>query len=769
MILVTLACALAAALIWVIKDQGVEGSEWQNFKLAHVDFDRHGIPTITAKDWSSLIKAQGYVVASQRLWQMDLQRRLAAGRLSEWFGKATIKRDRMKLEQDWPGVAQRAVEDLTADERDYCYAYAAGINDFIRTHQNSWGIEYSLMRVEPEPWRCRDSILILMNMASFLTGTSYYDKLEAPWREKLTEEWQDFLFPTAHPWAHPLFGKKTVKPVKIPPEWQYLPREPLQEGPKEANHTHFEISYKVGSNAWAVTDSQTTFLAGDPHLRHSVPQVWYANRLRVSKTDWVVGASLPGIPGVVIGMNPAFAWTFTNLGDDVDDLLIETVDENKQQYLAHKQGDKEYWRPIVKKRLRLKVKGFPDEFVEAWFTHRGPLMKAESGERYFSRQWLSFKEGSLGLPVVAVNQARSWSALNAALDRMIAPSQCLLYADRKGRIGYRATGIDLERRVTGLKLQPAVLGEWQKRKSPSTRKRMILRAGKKAKFLVNANQQIWSEKFGHRWDSDDRRDRIARVLTSYKNFSLEQMKRLQHDTFSRYHRVLLRWVISLANPKTDAERRLLARWQQFKGLAESQPHIFTQAHQLDLLLTNTLLARVKRQFFSKKETADLPKYKSTMRRAWILRLTESERACLSFGVSCARLATYLVSEMAKALKSDAYAKKLGLNFRLYSEQNAWAVQHPFVSRIPVLGQLFQVASPEQTGFVRLVKAERSTYGPSMRLVWDLRKPQDSQWIFPIGQAGHLRSTHYRDQQRLWHAGQYVPMLTESLEWESVSH
>ncbi len=753
-------CFFTIMTVWVVKEQGISASYWEHFDLAEVTFDQHGIPTIAAESWEKLIEAQGFVVASERMWQMDLLRRYSSGRLSEWFGAKTLEVDTKHVMEDWASVADRAVSMLPGVERKFCEVYAVGVNRFISEYKGSWGVEYSLMGVEPEKWSCADSILVMMYMAEFLTSSADYEARQSVWRERLSIEWQNFFFPKHHPWSKPMFGSRNRPAAPLPPRWQYLSDVPIDDV-LEGAFMQFKHTYFPGSNGWAWSDGKTSFLAGDPHLNRSVPQIWYANRLRVGTDDWVVGASLAGIPGVVIGRNPQIAWTFTNLGEDVDDYLLETVNEDQTEYVAYSDLGKQYWQPIVKKKFEIKVKDEPSKLVEAWFTHRGPMSKRKylPNENYYSRQWVALNPKLLALPSIRLNRSTNWKEFNEALDHMKVPAQAIVFADTKGQIGFRCSGVGVKRQVSGATPQDALVGEWQGFEDDSRRKRLLFSKkslAKRSNQIVAANAQIWRDFKGtHRWAPDDRRSRIMAYLSSRRSHDFNSVSELQLDTNSRYHRMMLRWVATKAQSDQGEISAIKTRWLNWDGVATTDEQTFTEAVFVDDLITNLLVARVRNHFLGNVSSELIPEYEHTMRRSWMVKLFSNRYAIKAFGLSASALADYVLSKVASASKSLVP----------YKQENQWVAQHPFVQSVPVLGKLFRVDAPSQPGFRHLVLAERSRFGPSLRMVWDMQNAQAGRWSFPTGQSGHIRSRHYRDLQPKWHSHQYLPAFGDVGVWK----
>lgn len=788
--LAVLALVLVGAGVYLVHHQGVPPEDWAHFQGATVRFDPRGIPTIEAADWRQVIEAEGFVVASERLFQMDLMRRSGAGRLAAWFGAAALERDRTRVREDWDGVAARAYADAPPDEKAYLDAYAAGVNRFIREYPGRAGLEYSLLHVAPEAWSGKDSLLILLDMAEQLSASADADAAVGSAAPRLGPEWSAFIFPADHPWNAPLFGGKSAAGPPLP--WsRALPMTPIAPGelarsalassqlegrprPRSAGVLAARVRGSTGplpaSNEWAWCGATGCFLANDPHLGHTVPGIWYAVRLRVSAQDWAVGVAIPGLPGIVLGMNPHLAWGFTNVGEDVDDLLEEKVSDDHQRYLAAVDGGQEDWRPIQRETRRIPVRFGDDAEVTVLATHRGPL--AELAGKWYSRQWLPLRPGRLHLPIDQM-RAASWEALNAALDRMTVPAQNVIAVDRAGNLGYRASGTGVIRRVSGRTPAPALAGEWGGFEPPATRPRFLIRvAGQPTqrtgegplarsattapdapRSLSTANERNWISPLGDGWTDDLRAERIRRFLRARADLRGDDMRRLQLDTESRYYRLLLDWVRGHATLDSSAARALVAAWAGWDGTGSADPQVFTDAITIDRALTRVCTRRLARAFLPDDQQG--VEIRRGMRTAWLIAMLSAPGGPGVFGLDEGELANRLL-EVALARRHDDPAP--------YTERNHWAAQHPFHALLPLLGRLFAVDTPPQVGWRGVVRVEQPDFGASVRMIWDLRSPLESRWTLPVGQSGHLGSPHYRDLQGSWFAAEYYPVLDVDTDW-----
>jgi penicillin G amidase len=746
---------------WYFRHFGSASLDWSSYKTARVILDDRGIPTIEAADWDLLVQAQGFVTASDRLWQMDLMRRAAAGKLSEWFGEKAIKWDTKRLLEDWTAVADQSARDLPDNERHICDRYAAGVNQFITDHRERWGAEYLMLQTQPNAWECRDTMLILLTMAEDLSASIEEEPALGVWHNFLTPGWEHFLFTQNHPWNEPIIGDPPNEEDRLDPK-EFLPmrelsatekQPPLPKGDADADLA------SVGSNNWAYRSGPNFLIANDPHLNLNVPQLWYAVRLRVSSKEWVVGESIPGVPLVVLGMNETAAWALTNLKEDVDDLLLEEMSPDGKSYVSRleEQGNKVF-EPVEERHLSFKIKGQPDREVVARFTHRGPLLKLEGmGDSQYSRQWLAFQKGRLRLPVMPLARFKNWDDFNLAADDFMVPAQNMLYLDRGGNMGYRASGTGVIHQASNLGPQPAIKGEWLGLEPSEKRPRLWMPRNSdetEPKFLATANQRIFLEQWGSFPSGDLRSERIRRALSQSQVMSARDMEALQLDTHSRFYQSLLQWVVRYSSARGVEQRRIIELWQNWDGYAEHNPEVFFHAVVIEKRLRELLVNRARQAFIP--VTVPQPEYRWRNDSAWILRVTDdSADGLAAFGLKANDVAQLLLERIEK----ESASFKGG-----YEELNKWKAQHPFAI-LPVIGWLFKIKEFPQWGFHDLVRTERPKMGAGTRVVWDLAHPENSSWITPVGQSGHVLTRHYHDQQSDWFAGRRYKVLDPHFVWE----
>ena len=739
---------------WQGKNQKLPKEFWTNFELAQVQFDEWDIPTIQAETWEKAIEAQAFVVASERLWQMDLLRRKTSGRLSEWFGEKAFGHDKEKQLEDRLSIAETAAKQLSEKEKVFCNLYAKGVNRYITEQKSHWGVEYFILGQEPEPWSCQDTMLLIMEMSDQLSSSFAIKTTATAWQKYLPDSWSRFLFPRDHRWNRPYFGASSASGhgPQLPEKKDWLPFKNLNAA--ASSRDYFEPNTAIGSNNWAYKSNAGSFLANDPHLRQSVPGIWYANRIKISQKEWVVGVSVPGIPGVILGMNPHLAWAFTNTGEDVDDLLLETLDAEQKNYLDWDEQGDSYWHPIQKKEFSIKVKGEDQERkIEGLFTRRGPLAQRQYlGEEYYSRQWLALKAESYSLPILPMIQSGSIDEFFTAVDGFRIPSQSILIMDRSGKMAYRASGTGIRRMYKNAlpRVQNASEGQWLGYESMDKRPHFILDEKQLPRFLATANERIWVDEHYHNWSAEDRKERIRKVLGKKSHLSKKDMEELQLDTQSEFRKILVSWVLENHFTEGVPAASKYEAWKKWDGSSKSESGLFYGVGIAETSLLNLLLARVQ-EHFVEEESFAVP-YRSRMQRAWILEMFLQNEAFMAFGLSKKDVASHLF----KVIDETSIKK--------HEEENRWASQHPFVDNIPLLGELFKVANPKQSGAIDTVSAEQATVGPSVRFLWDLEHPEESTWIFPIGQSGHVGSPHFKSMQELWKEGKRIKVFPENENW-----
>ncbi len=454
--------------------------------------DARGVPHIRASSMDDLIFAQGFVTAQDRLWQMDLLRRHAAGELAAVLGGSMLQHDRLQRTLQLRASADRTIAVLPADQRHWLEAYARGVNASIAAQRAHLPIEFRLLGYQPVLWTARDSILVELVMFQDLT-TGFPQKLD---REALAEhlapELIADLYPTGswrdHYPGQPMPDVGAPQPIfdDVPlDESQSHLRQPAKPGapstprglrneresaaPSTTDLLALQRTLALfqqpceacvaGSNAWAVAGIRTAsgkpMLSNDMHLSLSVPGLWYEADLEAPNSAALAsfhaaGVTLPGTPFVIAGHNDHVAWGFTNLGADVQDLYIEHTRGTPSG--AQYQTPSGTWEPIQYRTETIHVRGGPDVVLDVPLTRHGdsetPIVSSIfpdsnpnfDARRSISLRWTVYDPANVSAPFYAVDTASDWASMLAAFADWGGPAQNLIYADDRGHIGYHALG-----------------------------------------------------------------------------------------------------------------------------------------------------------------------------------------------------------------------------------------------------------------------------------------------------------------------------------------
>jgi penicillin amidase len=408
--------------------------------------DQHGVPHIEAANLDDLLFAQGYVTAQDRLWQMDMARRMSSGEAAEILGSRLVEHDRMQRILAMRVTAERLTASLDPQQRRLFDDYARGVNAFIGSHADRLSAEFRLLHYQPKPWQPVDSTLVVMSMVQML-DEHWPDKLD---RERITARLGPTLAAALYPtgsWRDrpPLI---TEPPITAPQ--QNIPDVPLdetQDGILRPDLLHLDqlvahtrcTGCTPGSNQWVLAGSRTAsgraMLSNDMHLAQEIPNIWYETGLEAPGLH-ADGVTVPGLPLIVAGHNDHIAWGFTALYGDTQDIYVERV--NGDQY----QSPDGTWRPIEHEQETIHVRFGSDVNLDVARTTHGvvisPLIPGE--KRTLALKWDVYDPKSSGYPLLAINTASNWTEFRAALAQWWGPTQNVVYVDDQGHIGYQAVG-----------------------------------------------------------------------------------------------------------------------------------------------------------------------------------------------------------------------------------------------------------------------------------------------------------------------------------------
>ncbi len=714
-----------------------------------IGFDADGIPRIRAANDADAAAALGFVHARDRMFQMELMRRAASGRLSEIAGPATLPIDRMMRVL---GLRHRAEADLAllpADTRAMLDAYARGVNAWIALRGWRAAPEFLLLGA-PAPWTPVDSLLWGETMGLWLS---------ANWRTELSRlalagqapQWMiDTLWPPDQAAGHP--EASLPAPLLAATARHLLARLPRFPGPFTQPGT--------ASNAWAVDGAHSAtgapLLAGDPHLAFGFPGIWYLARIDTPDTT-LAGATAPGVPFMVLGHNRDIAWTFTTTGADTEDVFIETP-VGTGDY-ATPDGP----RPFVRRHETIRIKGRPDEHLTVRETRHGPVISdlQGGGGPILAVSMASLKPGNLAAAGLrALNLAHSVAEAGRAAPGITAPIQNLMVADR-ATIGLFVTGrVPIRRAGDGFAPVEGADGahDWIGWASGEQLPHVVAPA---SGHLVNANERVAPADFpvflGRDWFGDWRARRIRDLLAATPRPTPADFARMQCDVVSPFARELLPVLLAVQveDPRAAAALGLLGRWDGSMARDLPQPLIFT--------------AWIDRFVELVLHDAGIPLANAGPRSEFAAYVLAPALSAPSPGRTSTRTqagADWCGGDCAVQLRDSLEAAVGDLAARFGPDPATWqwgaahqaVFANPFLRHLPVIGRLttFRIASPgSDTTLDRGVPARgsfTSVHGPAFRAVYDLADLDRSRFVIAPGQSGNPLSAHAADFMRRWRDG-----------------
>ncbi len=724
--------------------------------------DEHGVPNIEASTLDDLFFAQGYVMAQDRLWQMDAMRRAAGGELAEILGPGFVKMDREQRILGLRAAAETAVNLLSPHDRAYFDDYARGVNAYLESHRDRLPLELRLLKYSPRPWTTEDSLLIGARMVQDLNHYSYArsltrEKILAKLGPELTADlyvnssWRDRP-PAA---SRPSMEDQTPG-ANTDEDDEEDEGEPVGDNPKLSSALIDLQSdvFRLGSNNWVVSGQHTMsgkpLLSNDMHLDHQMPNLWFEVHLKSGNFD-VAGVALPGTPFVIVGHNQRIGWGFTNVGPTVEDVFIEEFN-NAGQYKTP--GG---WRDPQHRKEVIHVKGAPDVILDVVTTRHGPIItELVPGEtRKLALRWTLYD--GIRLPFFDLNSAQNWDEFRKAFSNFVAPGQNVVYADVDGHIGYQATG-KIPIRAAGDGSLPASgvddAHEWTGYVPFDDMPRVF---DPPSGILATANGRITPDGYkyslSNEWDAPWRTERIYRVLESGKKFSAPDMLALQMDISSPYDRFCAeKFVYALDHSRISAKAKqaadILRDWDGRMSADSAAPTIETRSREelLRLLLEPKLGPAPKEP---NPATLSWKSYRWGMGSVFIENFLEKKPArWLPPGFSSYE--SLLAAAVENALQQPGVPRDLG--HWKWGDTYQVNVENPVLSQLPLIGRLTGPGTHPLSGSGYTVKAVSRYHGASERATWNFSDFDKSTLNLVTGESGIFLSPYYMDQWPAWYEG-----------------
>ena len=709
--------------------------------------DVHGVPHIFAGSMDDATRALGYMHASERMFQMDILRRVGQGRMAEIRGGDLLGVDKFIRTLGFYREAQSSFSALSPWAQRRLEAYAEGVNAFLASH--ALPPEFLLAGDSPEPWKPANSLVIGKIEAYQLSRNYKIKLLRARLSRKLGSEQESWLFPGARP-GDPI----TTLPAKSD---THASGENIDE----------ELGALTGigqgaSNEWVIAGSRTLtgkpILANDPHLELSAPILWYLARV-VTPEGSLKGAMLPGAPVFVLGQNDSIAWGLTTAESNVQDLFIETVDPIDPSKYLTPDGPK----PFETRVETIHVKGGADVTLAIRATRHGPVLSDINDDLAdFVGPGRAVALAFTGLgdrdttaeAFMRLNAARNWGEFLAALRVYQTPTQNFVYADRAGDIGFLNPGL-VPLRKSGDGFAPVdgasgafdwtgtiPLDQWPQLHNPETG------------FAFNANNADFPDdhepNFGQDWEENFRARRIQQFFDAIDKHSLDTSAAMQADHLSLDVKDLQPFIATIA-PSDDRARKaqaMLLSWNGVMDKDRAEPLIYTA------------FLRSLHEILIEDRTGLPMKEKGPFAATTLVSLMRDHPSwCDAPGApdpDCRKaLGRALDDGLALLVKRDGADMT---QWRWGAEHKA-LLQHQVFSHVPLLDRLSDLSVSSSGGFYTLDRGggfEASsdmpfarTQGGGFRGLYDLADPDKSRFMIATGESGHIFSRHYGDLVPLW--------------------
>ncbi|MCS6822326.1 MAG: penicillin acylase family protein [Microscillaceae bacterium] len=734
-------------------------------------FDDRLVPHVFAQNDHDVYFAQGYITAKYRLWQMEIQTRAAAGRLSEILGEDLLEHDLEKRRRGMLMAAENSLKGMIQDERtrNAIEAYSKGVNAYIRSLKpKDYPIEYKLLGYAPEEWTPLKSALLLKMMAADLS-LNENDLENTNILRKYGKKVVDQLFPNYPNVSEPIIPVGTkwdFQPVNIPkkPEKYSIIPEKIIPSKKEKNAEN----KNAGSNNWAISAEKSAtgypILANDPHLNLQLPSIWFEIQL-VTPDMNVYGVSIPGAPCVIIGFNKEVAWGVTNVESDVLDWYQIKFKDNSLKSYWHDNT----WKPTQQRVEKIYLKGKKEPKIDTLIlTHHGVVV-AKPNEIDLATnwgvpigaamRWTAFEVGNELLTFYLLNRARNYEDYRNALKSYVCPSQNFIFADVNKDIAITSNGkLPLKWKEQGRFILDGSnpQHDWQGW-IPYEHLPTIKNPARG--FVSSANQFPADTTYPYYLHSDFasyyRAKRINERLTQMTKATPDSLRMLQNDNVSVIAREVLPKLLSYLNKETLKNNFLkafefLKTWNYAYNAEDIAPTIFQNWWlKIEHAIWND-------DFGNAKNNADAMRFPATEKTIQLILLNDSLPSPWFDDVNTIEKEDLrLIINRSFQQAIEQLEKECG---KTISEKWQWGryknttIRH--IARIPAFGREGILIG----GNKNIINATASKSGASWRMVVALGKKPQGYGIYPAGQSGNPGSFYYDNFIETWQKGELAPLL-----------
>lgn len=721
--------------------------------------DRSGIPHITAKTTHDALFTLGFVHAQDRLWQMEMNRRTGAGRLSEIMGDATLSTDKFLRTVGFYQSAKNAYERFDKDTQESLQAYSDGVNAFLDQRSGSLPVEFLILGVTPEKWSPIDSVVWTKMMAWDLgkNWSKELARMQLATKVPLSQV-SEFFPPYPGEVQDPLPDFSALYKVAAIDPSRLLAAAPETLPPS------------AGSNNWVVSGSKTDtgkpLLANDPHLGLAAPALWYFAHIKTPEFE-TIGATLPGVPGVILGRNNKIAWGFTNTAPDTQDLYIEKINpDNPDEYKTP-----EGWAAFQTRKEVIQVKDQDPVEVTVRITRHGPVLsdvyedaaKSVASGHVLAFAWTTLlDQDTTPMTSLKMAKAQNWAEFKEAIRFFTSPQQNMVYADTEGNIGYYAPALVPVRDPANKAVGRIPVPGWDARydwKGFIPFEELPQTYNPAKGYHYTANQKIvpadYPHFITHDWNLPYRAMRIKDRLELEDTHSVQTFIDLHGDVQSLMAEEFLE-ILLTTKPADDVSRQALTALSTWDGQMTMQgkaPLIF-----------NAWIRELNKAIYA-DETGDyfqsLWRHRPIFLKNVLLNTDGQGRWCDN------KTTDANVESCEDILQSSLYASLEDLKERYGSDMEAWNwgeahfahSDHLPFSKVGVLRNIFDIRVPSSGGIFTVnvgrnrmkdeVNPFANVHAASLRAIYDFSDLNKSLFMHSTGQSGNILSPFYSDMASDW--------------------
>jgi len=719
-----------------------------------IHYDQYLIPHIFAENDLDLYKAQGYITAKHRLWQMEFQTHAAAGRLSEIFGVDALNYDRSQRRKGMGFGADKTLEKIMEDPEivSLLEAYRDGVNSYInQLEAKDLPVEYKLLDYSPELWTLKKTALLGMYMTDMLSG--YESDLEyTNLLRRIGRESFDLLFPEYFDSVDPIIPKEH--------DWSTsdisVPTIPTGSFPLDTIEDVMTKPHKDnGSNNWVVGPSKSysdhPILASDPHLGLNLPSIWFAMQL-VTPQKNTYGVTLPGSLGIIIGFNNHISWGITNAETDVKDWYKIIFEDNSKKRYYHDNR----WKETTLRIENIKIKGQESYIDSVYYTHHGPVSydntyKGDHQLSGYAMQWTGHLGSNIGRTFVELNAASNYDDYKNALKYWVAPAQNFIFSSKEGDIALWIQGkFPNKWKEQGKFLMDGTNPEhdWQGF-IPQQHNAHILNP--EQGFLSSSNQQPVDRTYPYYFFSDSYDTYRSRVIYKFfrskDKFNIQDFKDLQNNNYNLKAAELLPTMIASMDISelTDKELQLfneVKSWDYYNDIDKLGPTIWEKWWRKVYPLTWD-------EFFVEGEVLAKPFPYQTI---YLLKNNPNMEFMDIIDTETKETATDIFQIAFKETVEELLEWKEEHGDYNWGKYKATYLGH-LLQGLPAFSRFNLPIG----GNSDIVNATSKNHGGSWRMIVEMSSPPKAIGIYPGGQSGNPGSVHYDDFVDTWVNGNYFEL------------